>query len=180
MLWLACGIAFSRYLASFPHIYVRYYAGLASVMIALVFLYFTALIFIFGAELNAAIDRVRESPAKGPGGFVRALISLYSPIHRRRAKLLCVAAQLPIWRGNWEAPVIGIQSIILMLVIGAIAGWLAGLIVRGFGFGLLWNIIIGIVGAFIGVWLMQQLHVMPFAGVRARSSMRRSVRWCSC
>jgi len=60
--------------------------------------------------------------------------------------------------------VIGIESIIVMLIVGAIAGWLAGKIVQGFGFGLLWNIIIGIVGAFIGVWLMQQLHVVPFAG----------------
>ncbi|MFL5116594.1 MAG: GlsB/YeaQ/YmgE family stress response membrane protein, partial [Microvirga sp.] len=34
----------------------------------------------------------------------------------------------------------GIDSIIIMLIVGAIAGWLAGQIVRGFGFGLLWNI----------------------------------------
>jgi uncharacterized membrane protein YeaQ/YmgE (transglycosylase-associated protein family) len=61
--------------------------------------------------------------------------------------------------------VIGIDSIIIMLVVGAIAGWLAGQIVRGFGFGLLWNIIIGIVGAFIGVWLMTQLKITPLAGV---------------
>jgi uncharacterized membrane protein YeaQ/YmgE (transglycosylase-associated protein family) len=59
---------------------------------------------------------------------------------------------------------IGIESIIIMLVVGAIAGWLAGLIVRGFGFGLIWNIIIGIVGAFIGVWLLTRLNIMPFAG----------------
>jgi uncharacterized membrane protein YeaQ/YmgE (transglycosylase-associated protein family) len=51
-----------------------------------------------------------------------------------------------------------------MLVVGAIAGWLAGQIVRGFGFGLIWNMVIGIVGAFIGVWLLTQLNVMPFAG----------------
>jgi len=60
--------------------------------------------------------------------------------------------------------VIGIDSIIITLVVGAIAGWLAGQIVRGFGFGLLWNIVIGIVGAFIGVWLLTTLHVVPFAG----------------
>ena len=59
---------------------------------------------------------------------------------------------------------IGIDSIIITLVVGAIAGWLAGQIVRGFGFGLLWNIVIGIVGAFIGVWLLTTLHVVPFAG----------------
>ncbi len=46
---------------------------------------------------------------------------------------------------------IGIDSIIIMIVVGAIAGWLAGQIVRGFGFGLIWDIVIGIIGAFIGV-----------------------------
>lgn len=59
---------------------------------------------------------------------------------------------------------IGIESIIIMLIVGAIAGWLAGLIVQGFGFGLIWNIVIGIVGAFIGVWLLRQLGVMPGSG----------------
>jgi uncharacterized membrane protein YeaQ/YmgE (transglycosylase-associated protein family) len=64
-----------------------------------------------------------------------------------------------------EDVVVGIDSIIIMLIVGAIAGWLAGQIVRGFGFGLLWNIVIGIVGAFIGVWLLQKLGFVPFAGV---------------
>lgn len=63
-----------------------------------------------------------------------------------------------------EDIVVGIDSIIIMLIVGAIAGWLAGQIVRGFGFGLLWNIVIGIVGAFIGVWLLTQLGFVPFSG----------------
>jgi len=58
-LWLTCGYSFGRYLADFSYTYVNYYAGLASVMMALVFLYFTALIFIYGGELNAAIARER-------------------------------------------------------------------------------------------------------------------------
>ena len=58
-LWLICGIGFGRYLAKFSNAYVTYYAGLASVMTALVFLYFTAWIFILGGEFNAAIARVR-------------------------------------------------------------------------------------------------------------------------
>jgi membrane protein len=57
VLWLACGFVFGRYLSDFSYAYVTYYAGLASAMIALVFLYFTALIFIYGGELNAAIAR---------------------------------------------------------------------------------------------------------------------------
>ncbi|RVP90966.1 GlsB/YeaQ/YmgE family stress response membrane protein, partial [Sinorhizobium meliloti] len=43
----------------------------------------------------------------------------------------------------------GIESILVFLIVGAVAGWLAGLIVSGGGFGLLGNIVIGIVGAFI-------------------------------
>jgi membrane protein len=66
VLWLAGGIAFGRYLADFSGNYVTYYAGLASVMIALVFLYLTASIFVFGAELNAAIARNRDGPADEP------------------------------------------------------------------------------------------------------------------
>jgi len=59
ILWLASGWAFGRYLAEFPEIYASYYGGLASVMIALVFLYLTSSIFVFGGELNAAILRTR-------------------------------------------------------------------------------------------------------------------------
>jgi membrane protein len=64
VLWLVGGMVFGSYLAEFPNVYVRYYAGLASVMIALVFLYLTASIFIFGGELNAAIQRARIKPAE--------------------------------------------------------------------------------------------------------------------
>jgi membrane protein len=54
ILWLVAGAGFGRYLAEFSVAYVITYAGLASAMIALVFLYWTASIFIYGAELNAA------------------------------------------------------------------------------------------------------------------------------
>ena len=54
-MWLAAGIAFGRYLDDFSQTYVTTYAGLATGMIALVFLYWAATIFLFGAELNAAI-----------------------------------------------------------------------------------------------------------------------------
>ena len=50
-------------------------------------------------------------------------------------------------------------NFILYLALGAVAGWLAGQIMRGGGFGLLWNIIIGIIGGFIGGWLMSLLHI---------------------
>lgn len=61
ILWIACGVVFGRYLADFAYTYTTYYAGLASAMIALVFLYFVAWIFIYGAELNTAIARARTN-----------------------------------------------------------------------------------------------------------------------
>ena len=59
-MWIAAGIAFGSFLAEFARNYVTTYAGLASVMIALVFLYMIASIFIFGGELNAAILRAKR------------------------------------------------------------------------------------------------------------------------
>jgi membrane protein len=61
LLWLVAGIAFGRYLAEFAVNYVSYYAGLASVMMALVFLYWTASIFIYGGALNAAMAAPRSA-----------------------------------------------------------------------------------------------------------------------
>jgi len=53
----------------------------------------------------------------------------------------------------------GIESIIVWLIVGAIAGWLAGLIVKGYGFGLIGNIVVGIVGALIAGWLLPRLGI---------------------
>jgi len=53
------------------------------------------------------------------------------------------------------------MNLILFLVIGGIAGWLAGLIMMGRGFGLLANIGIGIVGSFIGGFLFRMLQLSP-------------------
>ena len=58
-----------------------------------------------------------------------------------------------------------VEAIIIVLIIGAIAGWLAGLIVRGFGFGLLGNIVVGIVGAFIAAWLLPRIGVVIGSGM---------------
>jgi membrane protein len=56
---LLSGTVFGQYLARFANNYVTMYAGLASVIIALVFLYFLAAIFVYGGELNAAIIKSR-------------------------------------------------------------------------------------------------------------------------
>jgi len=59
LLWLISGAVFGRYLANYAFAYVSMYAGLASAMVALVFLYVSASIFIYGGELNSAIAQKR-------------------------------------------------------------------------------------------------------------------------
>jgi len=57
------------------------------------------------------------------------------------------------------------ESLLVILIVGAIAGWLAGLIVRGYGFGLIPDICIGIIGALIGSWLLPQLGIHLGVGI---------------
>ncbi|MFC3570711.1 GlsB/YeaQ/YmgE family stress response membrane protein [Paracoccus sp. TOH] len=52
-----------------------------------------------------------------------------------------------------------LTALLITLIIGAIAGWLAGLIVKGHGQGLLMNIVVGIVGAVIAGWLFPMLGI---------------------
>jgi len=79
ILWLVSGILFGRYLAEFANNYVTMYEGLASAMIALVFLYWTATIFVYGGELNAAIlhsrarQRAEEDARRAAEAAQRAL-----------------------------------------------------------------------------------------------------------
>jgi uncharacterized membrane protein YeaQ/YmgE (transglycosylase-associated protein family) len=56
------------------------------------------------------------------------------------------------------------MGIIASLIIGAIAGWLAGLIVRGAGFGLIGNIVVGIIGALVAGWLLPRLGIVLASG----------------
>jgi uncharacterized membrane protein YeaQ/YmgE (transglycosylase-associated protein family) len=58
-----------------------------------------------------------------------------------------------------------VESVIAWLIVGAIAGWLAGLIVKGGGFGLLGNIVIGIIGAVVAGWLLPQLGLNLGTGI---------------
>jgi uncharacterized membrane protein YeaQ/YmgE (transglycosylase-associated protein family) len=60
---------------------------------------------------------------------------------------------------------LSIQSLLIFLLVGAIAGWLAGLVVKGRGLGLVGNIVIGILGAFIAGWLLPQLGIYIGAGL---------------
>jgi uncharacterized membrane protein YeaQ/YmgE (transglycosylase-associated protein family) len=57
------------------------------------------------------------------------------------------------------------ESLIIILLVGLIAGWLAGQIVHGTGFGLIGDILIGIVGAFIASWLFPKLGIRLGTGM---------------
>lgn len=52
-----------------------------------------------------------------------------------------------------------IESLLAFLVVGAIAGWLAGKMIKGGGFGLLTNIVVGVIGAFIGVFVFSAVGI---------------------
>jgi uncharacterized membrane protein YeaQ/YmgE (transglycosylase-associated protein family) len=58
-----------------------------------------------------------------------------------------------------------IESLIILLIVGAIAGWLAGVIMKGYGFGLIGNIAVGIVGAVIGGWLLPRIGIFIGGGI---------------
>lgn len=57
------------------------------------------------------------------------------------------------------------ESLLVILFVGLVAGWLAGQVVRGSGFGTIGDLIIGVLGAFIGSWLLPQLGIHLGTGV---------------
>lgn len=57
------------------------------------------------------------------------------------------------------------QSLLVILIVGIVAGWLAGRVVRGAGFGILGDLLVGIIGAFIGNWLLPRVGVHLGTGV---------------
>jgi uncharacterized membrane protein YeaQ/YmgE (transglycosylase-associated protein family) len=59
------------------------------------------------------------------------------------------------------------MGIIIWLIVGAIAGWLAGMVVRGGGFGLIGDIIVGIVGGLIAGWLLPRIGLVIGGGIIA-------------
>lgn len=57
------------------------------------------------------------------------------------------------------------SNLIVVLLIGAVAGWLGSLIFSGSGRGLLWNIILGVLGSMVGYWVLGQLGVSLGTGI---------------
>ena len=56
------------------------------------------------------------------------------------------------------------KAIIIWLIVGAVAGWLAGMVVKGGGYGLIGDIIVGIIGGFIAGWLLPRLGIVIGGG----------------
>jgi uncharacterized membrane protein YeaQ/YmgE (transglycosylase-associated protein family) len=59
------------------------------------------------------------------------------------------------------------ESLLVIILVGLIAGWLAGQVMRGSGFGLIGDLIVGLLGAFIGDWLLPRLNIHLGAGIVA-------------
>ena len=57
------------------------------------------------------------------------------------------------------------ESILVILFVGIVAGWLAGKIVRGSGFGLIGDLLVGIAGAFVAAWLFPRMGIQLGTGI---------------
>jgi uncharacterized membrane protein YeaQ/YmgE (transglycosylase-associated protein family) len=58
-----------------------------------------------------------------------------------------------------------IEALIIWLIVGAVAGWLAGQVMSGGGFGLVGDIVLGIVGAFVAGWLLPRIGLLIGGGI---------------
>src|SRR5215510_8865087 len=89
----------------------------------------------------------------------------------RRFDPRCVAPRLQarnIGSRDQREGLMTLEGLIILLVVGAIAGWLAGVIMKGYGFGLIGNIVVGIVGAVIAGWLLPRLGIAIGGGIIAQ------------
>jgi uncharacterized membrane protein YeaQ/YmgE (transglycosylase-associated protein family) len=59
------------------------------------------------------------------------------------------------------------ESLSIIILVGIVAGWLAGQVIQGTGFGLVGDLIVGLLGAFIGDWLLPQLNIHLGVGIVA-------------
>jgi len=60
-----------------------------------------------------------------------------------------------------------VRALIIWLVVGAVAGWLAGMVVKGGGYGLIGDIVVGILGGLIAGWLLPQVGIVIGSGIIA-------------
>ena len=78
-------------------------------------------------------------------------------------------------RGSHKGGIMSAETLLIILFVGLVAGWLAGQIVQGTGFGLVADIAIGIVGALIGSWLLPALGL-----ARGSSQPSSAPLWVQC
>jgi len=60
---------------------------------------------------------------------------------------------------------VDVQALIIWLIVGGVAGWLAGMVVKGGGYGLIGDIIVGIIGGLIAGWLLPQIGIVTGGGI---------------
>jgi uncharacterized membrane protein YeaQ/YmgE (transglycosylase-associated protein family) len=59
----------------------------------------------------------------------------------------------------------GSESLLTIIVIGALSGWIAGLLLRGSGYGIIGDLVVGLIGAYVGNWLVRAMHIaVSFGG----------------
>src|SRR6202035_5263988 len=85
----------------------------------------------------------------------RTLVELFPP--RRISQRAHLRGELTMHLSN--------QSLLVILIVGIVAGWLAGRVMAGGGFGLIGDLIVGLIGAFIGDWLLPQLGIHLGTGI---------------
>jgi uncharacterized membrane protein YeaQ/YmgE (transglycosylase-associated protein family) len=90
-----------------------------------------------------------------------------SPRHALSLVWACAVIVFPqaVRAFSTERYIMGIQGLIVFLLIGAVAGWLAGIIMKGFGFGLIGNMVVGIVGAFVAGLVLPMVGVSIGGGI---------------
>ena len=57
------------------------------------------------------------------------------------------------------------EGVLIIILVGLVAGWLAGQVMQGSGFGLIGDLIVGLLGALIGDWLLPQFHIHLGVGI---------------
>ncbi len=56
------------------------------------------------------------------------------------------------------------ESLLIFLIVGVLAGWLGGIVVKGYGLGLIGDMVVGVIGSFIGGWLFGYFHILRSGG----------------
>ncbi len=72
------------------------------------------------------------------------------------------------------------QSLLVIILVGIVAGWLAGRVMEGGGFGLIGDLLVGLIGAFIGDWLLPKLGIHLGVGLVAAILNAFIAPWCCC